>query len=59
MNGFRKRPGYQNEIDYIFFRHNEAVPESITRRTRIFQSDWSRDNKDLSDHYAVEAVIVY
>ncbi len=59
MNGFRKRPGYQNEIDYIFFRHNGAVPESITRRTRIFQSDWSRDNKDLSDHYAVEAVIVY
>ena len=59
MNGFRKRPGYQNEIDYIFFRHNGLIPQLISRRTRIFQADWSTANKDLSDHYAVEALIVY
>lgn len=59
MNGFRNRPGYQNEIDYIFFNHQGMIPESILRRTRIFQADWSEKNRDLSDHYAVEALIVY
>lgn len=59
QNAFRNRPGYEAEIDFIFYRHNGLPPANVIRSTRIFQGPWSANNHDLSDHYAVEALVVY
>ena len=41
-------------IDFIFFRSNETkeVRES-SREIRSYRKDWSKNNKDLSDHFAL------
>jgi endonuclease/exonuclease/phosphatase family metal-dependent hydrolase len=48
---------YKDEIeflyDYILLKKNGTTPKSITREVRIYQHQWSKKNKDLSDHYAV------
>ena len=46
-------------IDYILFQPNGIRPKEFKREVKIFQQRWSKQNKDLSDHYAVEAVIVW
>lgn len=49
----------KNQIDYILIRNNGAKVKSIKRKVSVFQKNWGRKNKDLSDHYAVEAVIKF
>lgn len=46
-------------LDYILFRKNESNTDVKKRFVRIFKADWKKngENLDLSDHYAVEAVI--
>ena len=46
-------------LDYVLFRKNESNVEVKERFVRIFKGDWKRNGEelDLSDHYAVEAVI--
>jgi len=58
-NGFKKRPGYQNEIDFIYLRPNHRLPEHVCRRKVEFKHPWSADNHDLSNHYAVECTMVF
>ncbi len=49
----------ENQIDYILLRTNGAFVKSIKRKVSIFQKSWCSKKKDLSDHYAVEAVIKF
>lgn len=44
-------------IDYILCRNNGCKVSFTQRCVKIFQQYWSKDNKDLSDHYAVLAEI--
>lgn len=48
-------------LDYILIRHNGKKPAWIERTIEIFRQAWNFDKskKDLSDHYAVAAVIRY
>ena len=44
-------------IDYILCRNNGCKVRFTQRCVKIFQQYWSKNNKDLSDHYAVLAEI--
>jgi len=44
-------------IDYILCRNNGCKVNFTQRCVKVFQQVWSKDNKDLSDHYAVLAEI--
>jgi endonuclease/exonuclease/phosphatase family metal-dependent hydrolase len=46
-------------LDYILFRKNDSKVEVKDRFVKIFKSDWKKNGSeiDLSDHYAVEAII--
>ncbi|MBL4754140.1 MAG: sphingomyelin phosphodiesterase [Flavobacteriales bacterium] len=46
-------------IDYVLLNSMGAQLTSVRREVKVFRSDWSKNNKDLSDHYAVEAEISY
>lgn len=46
-------------IDYILFQPNGIQPRSFKREVKIFQHAWDEKHKDLSDHYAVYAKIVF
>jgi len=46
-------------IDFLFYRQNGIVPESIKRFVKVFEHPWQDDNQDLSDHYAIEARISF
>lgn len=44
-------------IDYILCRRNGCLVDFTQRCVKVFQQYWSKDHKDLSDHYAVLAEI--
>lgn len=45
-------------LDYVFYRANGKPALSIQRKVRAFLHPWKGNSrKDLSDHYAVEAVV--
>ncbi len=44
-------------IDYILCRRNGCKINFTQRCVKIFQQYWSKDHKDLSDHYAVLAEV--
>ena len=46
-------------IDYVLLNEVEARIEEVKRAVKIFRTSWRKKNVDLSDHYAVEAEIVY
>ena len=46
-------------IDYILMNSMGVEIEQVSRAVKIFRTNWRKKNKDLSDHYAVEAEIVY
>ena len=46
-------------IDYILMNSMGVEIEQVNRAVKIFRTNWRKKNKDLSDHYAVEAEIVY
>lgn len=45
-------------LDYVLYKSN-GKQANIQRRVQSFQADWTKDKRDLSDHYAVEAIIEY
>ena len=51
--------GYGNArlIDFIFYRRSGKKCSYILRNVRRFTYQWSKKHKDLSDHYAAEAII--
>lgn len=46
-------------IDFLFYRQNGSVLQSIERFVKVFQHPWRDNNSDLSDHYAIEARITF
>jgi hypothetical protein len=46
-------------IDYILMNSMGVEIEQVNRAVKIFRTKWRKKNRDLSDHYAVEAEIVY
>lgn len=44
-------------IDYIFVKTNKSQTFVQQKKIKIIQSEWHMKHKDLSDHYAIEAVI--
>lgn len=50
----------QNLIDFLFYRDNESgQPQKLERFIKVFRHEWDQDNHDLSDHYAIEARIIF
>lgn len=41
-------------IDYVFYRHNSKPAKKMTRVLRCIRKPWSKNHKDLSDHFAVD-----
>ncbi|MCS7072833.1 MAG: sphingomyelin phosphodiesterase [Bacteroidia bacterium] len=48
----------QEFLDYVLIRTNKALAAIKHSAIKIFQSKWSDRFQDLSDHYAVETVII-
>jgi len=48
-------------LDYILVKHNGSQPKWIKKSIKVIQQAWNSDRKkkDLSDHYAVAAIIKY
>ena len=46
-------------IDYILYQPNGIQPKSFKREVKIFQHAWDEKHKDLSDHYAIYAKIIF
>lgn len=57
-NDFKDADNEPKLIDYVLCKKNGAKVRFIKRSIEIFKSDWSKEHKDLSDHYAVLAEIV-
>lgn len=48
-------------LDYILVKHNGKHPQWIEKTIEIIQQTWNsaKTKKDLSDHYAVAAIVCY
>ena len=44
-------------LDYVLFKSNGKKTSRFQKSIRKFRQIWNGRNKDLSDHYAVEAVL--
>jgi sphingomyelin phosphodiesterase len=44
-------------LDYVLYKSNGKKPSRFQKSIRKFRQIWNGRNKDLSDHYAVEAVL--
>ncbi|MBX7180768.1 MAG: endonuclease/exonuclease/phosphatase family protein [Bacteroidia bacterium] len=53
------RPSGQKVIDFIFYKGNGMLVNSVKRFIRVFESPWHKDHKSLSDHHAVEAIFEF
>jgi endonuclease/exonuclease/phosphatase family metal-dependent hydrolase len=53
---------YKEYIDYVLYRTNQALIRPVVGRVKRFMADWSGPTlgrkRDLSDHFAVEAIFV-
>lgn len=45
-------------LDFILLRRNKSQMKVKQRKVKFFRKRWSDDNQSLSDHHAVEALIV-
>lgn len=59
VNHFRNKDKSGYVIDYVLCRNNLCKIVSVARKVKIFRTPWSKTNSDLSDHFAVEAVIKF
>lgn len=57
-NDFKSDEAQPHLIDYILCKKNGAKLYVKQRAVKIFQNNWSKKHKDLSDHYAVEATVI-
>lgn len=46
-------------IDFILTRENESSLNRLKHSVKIFRQQWHKRHHDLSDHYAIEAVIEF
>lgn len=44
-------------LDYILIRSNGMMIKSVERNLKIIRQLWKKEKHDLSDHYAIEAII--
>jgi endonuclease/exonuclease/phosphatase family metal-dependent hydrolase len=51
------RKEYRLLLDYILLRSDRPQPYSIQRKVQIIRQRWSPEHQDLSDHFAVEAIV--
>lgn len=51
------RKEYRLLLDYILVRPNRPEPYVISRKVQIIRQKWSDQHQDLSDHFAVEAIV--
>ncbi|HWA35670.1 MAG TPA: endonuclease/exonuclease/phosphatase family protein [Cyclobacteriaceae bacterium] len=51
------RKEYRLLLDYILLRSDRPQPYLIERKVRIIRQRWSPQHQDLSDHFAVEALV--
>lgn len=55
-NDLTTEPGVQQDlIDYVLLRNTSERLVRAERQIRVFRHPWKRGNKDLSDHFALEA----
>ena len=54
-----KKIGNGKVLDYILIDENGTGIKPGMRKVRIFQKEWKKGKKDLSDHYAVEAILKF
>ncbi len=52
-----KRKEYRLLLDYILVRSDSAQAPFIKRKVQIIRQRWSPEHQDLSDHFAVEAIV--
>lgn len=60
INDFRKG-GSDRLIDFIFYKSNGIEPKEIIRNVKriIGHKPWNKKHIDLSDHFAVEAIVKF
>lgn len=46
-------------LDYILLKHNGRIATQFKKSLKKFRSFWNGKNQDLSDHYAVEAHLIW
>lgn len=55
----KNKKTYHEILDYIFIKNNKLNSIHTNRKVVAFTNQWHKKHKDLSDHYAVEATIIY
>jgi hypothetical protein len=45
--------GDKGLIDFVFYRGNGVKYHAVTREVKMYQQQWNKKHKDLSDHFAV------
>ncbi len=53
----KKRKEYRLLLDYVLVRSTNDISYSVSRRVKIMRHPWHKNHNDLSDHFAVEAII--
>ena len=53
----KKRKEYRLLLDYVLVRSTNDISYSVSRRVKIMRHPWHKNHQDLSDHFAVEAII--
>jgi len=53
------RPDDREVIDFILYRGNGIPLQKATRSVTRYQSKWSKQNRDLSDHFGVKIRCVF
>jgi endonuclease/exonuclease/phosphatase family metal-dependent hydrolase len=44
-------------LDYILVRFDRTIPLTIRRQVQIIRQRWSESHQDLSDHFALQAIV--
>ena len=52
-----KRKEYRLLLDYVLVRSSSDISSTVMRRVKIMRHPWHKNHQDLSDHFAVEAVV--
>ena len=53
----KPRKEYRLLLDYVLVRSSNGISYSVSRRVKIMRYPWHKNHLDLSDHFALEAII--
>ena len=53
----KQRKEYRLLLDYVLVRSSNDIPYSVSRRVKIMRHPWHKNHMDLSDHFALEAIV--